>query len=87
MTAVADMFDELLFGSGFWIGFIIICAFCFGIAYKFKYAGVVSECVFFFMALLYFDELATNSNYLWGAIMCFVSMILVATRLYGDFKN
>ena len=87
MSVISTAFDELLFGSGFWIGFMIITAFALGISYRFKYSGVVFEVVLFFLALEYLEEIAVSSNHLWGAIMCFVEMLFIATRLFHDVNT
>lgn len=83
---LSDMFQEFFFGSGFWLGFLIISAFALGLSYKFKYSGVVFEIVLFFFALEYLDNLAVSSAYMWGVIGCFVEMILLSIRLYSDVQ-
>lgn len=87
LSAIAELFNELLFGSGFWIGFIIISAFSIGISYKYKYTATIFAIVLFFMALQYWDNIAVDSNYMWGAVLCFVEMLFLAIRLYSDFDK
>lgn len=81
------IFEELFFGSGFWIGFMIITAFALGISYRFKYSGVIFEVVLFFLALEYIENLSGSSTYMWGAILCFVEMIFIGTRLLHDVDS
>lgn len=85
-SEIADMINEIMFGSGFWIGFLILSAFAIGLSYRFKYTGVVFEIVLFFFAFEYIDNIAVSSSYMWGAILCFVEMILISLKLYSDVK-
>jgi hypothetical protein len=87
MTTIAEIFDELLFGSGFWIGLIFIISICIIISYRFKYSGVIFEVILFFMALEYYDNLAVDSNKMWGLILCFVTMIFIVAKMISDAKN
>lgn len=87
MTDISEIFTELLFGSGFWIGFIIISAFAIGISYKYKYTAVIFALVLFFMTLQYWDNIAVDSNFMWGAILCLIEMVFLAIRLYSDFDK
>lgn len=84
MTLIETLFEEMFFGAGFWIGFIIITAFALGISYRFKYSGVIFEVVLFFLAMEYLEKLSATSNHMWGAIMCFVEMIFIGIRLIHD---
>lgn len=86
-SAIEIVFNELFFGSGFWIGFIIITAFSIGISYRYKYSGTIFIFVLFFMAVQYYQNLSASSNYMWGVILCFVEMLFILIHLYSDFNN
>lgn len=83
-ATLQNLLNEFFFGSGFWLGFLIISAFAIGLSYKFKFSGVIFELVLFFFALEYLENIAVDSSYMWGAILCFVEMILISVKLYSD---
>ncbi|MDD5541150.1 MAG: hypothetical protein PHG61_10715 [Candidatus Marinimicrobia bacterium] len=86
-AALEEIFQELFYGSGFWLGFILITAFALGISYRYKYSGVIFEVVLFFMALEYFDNIDVSSNYMWGAILCFIEMVFIGIIVYSNVRN
>lgn len=86
-SEITQVFEVLLFGEGFWIGFILIAAFAIGLSYKYKYVGVIFEVVLFFMSLEYLENLAVSSNHLWGVILCYVLMIFLGWKLFDDAQS
>lgn len=85
-SEIAEVFEVLLYGEGFWLGFIIIMAFSIAISYRFKYTGILFEVILFLLSIEYLNELS-DGNELWGVILCYVGMILIATNLYRDVKK
>lgn len=84
MSELAEIFTVLLFGEGFWFGFVIMAAFAIGLSFKYKFVGVVFEFVMFFLALEYLDNLEGSSTHLWGAVFCFILMIFIGWKIYDD---
>jgi hypothetical protein len=84
VTPVSAIFEELLFGSGFWIGFLLIFVICIAASYRYKYSGIVCEFVLFFLAISYNENIDASSSKMWGIIFCFIGMILIGVQLYGD---
>lgn len=86
-SEIAEVFNELLFGSGFWLGLIFILAVAIGISYKYKYSGILFEVVLFFMGIEYYDNIAVDDNKMWGVILCFLGMIFLIVKMTRDFYD
>lgn len=87
MTALAQIFNELMYGSGFWLMFVVIAVICISASYRFKYSGLIFEIVMFFLAMEYNNNLLGSDSKMWGIILCFVAMIFIGLRLYGDMNR
>jgi hypothetical protein len=74
MSGIADVFTELLFGSGGIFGFIIIFVLLISMTLSTKIGGLFASVVAFVLGILYIDNLAVNSNLWWFAILTFLSI-------------
>lgn len=85
VTQAQDLFNELLFGSGGWLGLIIVMSLSFLITYKIKYASIPFSIVSFFLGLLLWDNIATNNNLMWASIVyMFMPIFLLVIALKGE---
>lgn len=78
MSGVDDAFNSLFFGSGWWIGAVIVYSICLVIAYKVRFA-----CNFMWIITLLFginclSSADSDSMAMWGfPIGFFVSLVIV----------
>lgn len=81
-----EFFEELLFGSGAWLGLMLILAIGFIVASTVKYSGLVFILIYIFMFFEYFDEMggliAVSSTFMWACIIDLVAVALMGVMFY-----
>lgn len=86
-----EFFTELFFGSGAWLGLILILAILFVVAYTVKYSSVIWILVLIFLTFEYWDqvggEISIQSSFVWAIIICFVGMALLGTMFIRDIQS
>lgn len=82
MNEIELAFHELFFGSGFWLGFLLLITICVVVSYKIKYSGVIFVVVLIFLAMEYNENLVETSYKLWSVILCFVAVLFIGTSTY-----
>ena len=86
-----EIFDELLFGSGAWIGLMLILGFMFVIAYKAKYTSVLFLLILLFLNFEYWGQIGyaidVTSNFMWSIVISYVAMVFMGLVLYHDIKH
>jgi len=87
MSEIEEVFRVLLFGEGFWLGFLIIISICLIMANKIKYSGIIFTIALFFLALEYNENIETSSNKMWGMIMCFIGVVFLIIQTAWDIKE
>jgi len=75
-----EFFQELLFGSGAWIGLILIIAIMLLVSAKTKMGGIFMCIICIFLGLEYFSNVATSSNFMWSAIIMFITGAMLALQ-------
>jgi hypothetical protein len=79
--SVAQMwFNELLFGSGAWLGLTMILTLIFIVTVINKYAGLIFMPLTIFLAIDYLTMIPTNSNFMWGAILMLVTSVVIGVQ-------
>ena len=63
------IWTELLFGEGFWLGFILIEAVLFIISTSSKLGGFFSGAMATLMFIVYYQNISSNSFEYWGMIL------------------
>jgi len=84
---ITEVFDELLFGSGAWIGLIIILAIMLPLSVKIKYSSVIWIIVMIFLEIEYFNNISRESNFMWAIIISLMAIGFFAYRIYEDVKH
>lgn len=86
MSAIDDVFNALLFGSGSWLGLIIIIAVIISVALgtRKKVGSMIFIPVTVFMAIEYLNNVSVNSKFMWSAVIMF---ILTMFLLWGSIKG
>lgn len=87
MSAIEEVFNELLFGSGAWLGLIIILVLLFGGTKANKYLGVAFIPVSLFLGIMYFDNVSTSENFMWAGVIMFISTILLVYNTSVEFRK
>lgn len=80
MSAASEIFQELLFGSGAWIGLILILSIAFLVGARNKYVNLLFIPILAFFGLLYLDNVSASVNFMWSAIFCFVGSGLLVVQ-------
>jgi hypothetical protein len=79
LSTIAEVFEELFYGSGMWLGILLILAMVIGISLKTRYSSVLMLPVCIFMGITYITN--GTGNQLWGAIIMFFSAIFLVVNL------
>jgi len=88
MNEAQEFFQELLFGSGAWLGLILIIAIMVLASAKTKIGGIPMLIIGIFVGIMYFDNVDASTNFFWsGIIMFIISPILGAYSAYRMAKN
>jgi len=86
-----EFFTELLFGSGAWIGLMLILGFMFVVAYKVKYTSVLWIFILLFLNFEYWGqiggEISITSNFMWSIIITYVAMLLMAANFIQAIRK
>jgi hypothetical protein len=82
-----EFFNELLFGSGAWMGAILISAIILLVTYRVKYSGVVFMPICIFLGMQYLNTVPANSNLMWIAILMFIMAIYSLAMLIRDVRT
>jgi hypothetical protein len=76
-SEASTWFDEMLFGTGFWLFIIIILAIVFSVVWVVPYSGAIFLPVCVFLAIEYFSKIETSSIHMWGAIMMLFASVYI----------
>jgi len=81
LSSIALVLDELFYGSGSWLGILLLLILIIGISLKEKYAGLLMLPVTVFIGLDYLSE-----NMLWHMIIMFTASAFVVLNIFrkGD---
>jgi len=70
------IWTELLFGNGFWLGFIIVEAILFIISSTSRLGGFFSGAMATLMFLVYYQNITANTFEYWGMILMGITAFL-----------
>lgn len=83
-----EFFEELLFGSGAWLGLILIIGVTFAIAYKAKYTSMLFMLILIFMGFNYLDEIGANisldNSFCWAFIIDLMGVVIMGYVFLRD---
>lgn len=77
MSGIEDVFNELLFGQGAFLGLIIIVSLILMVGALNKYARLVFMPITVLMAIMYLDNIADSSIFMWCAVIMFLCTVLL----------
>lgn len=72
MSEISIAFNELFYGSGMWLGLLLLIAIIIAVSLKAKYAGIIMFPATVFLSINYFTE-----NFMWGGILMLITGIFV----------
>lgn len=84
MAEAQEFFTELMFGSGAWLGLLLIVAIMVLVTAKTKIGGLPMLIIGIFMGIEYFNNVSVSSNFFWSAIIMFLISPLLA--LYSAYR-
>jgi hypothetical protein len=82
-----EFFNELLFGSGAWIGAIIIVSIVALTTLRAKLSGVIFMPICIFLGIEYFNKISSNSNLMWIGILMFIMAIYCLTMMIMEVQQ
>jgi len=84
----AEFFNELLFGTGAYLGAILICAIVLLVTYKVRYSGALFMPITIFLGIQYLNTVPQNSNLIWVGILMFImSIYSLGTLINGVVRH
>lgn len=81
MPEIDDAFNALMFGSGAWIGFLLIAGIIILITYRVKESSLIFMPVSAIFGVLYLRNVAVSSMFMWAAVFMFCLPIYLMVRL------
>jgi len=87
MSEIAELFTELLFGSGAWFGLILIFAIAVLVCYKVKEATIVFMIVLIFLSLEYLQHMADSSMHVWYFLISLVEVCVLGAIFFKGLKK
>lgn len=72
-----EFFTELLFGSGAFLGLLLIIGFMLMLVVLVKYSTIVLVPFAVLMIVLYLQNVSVNSNFMWSSVLMFFCIILM----------
>lgn len=82
-----EVFNELLFGSGAWIGLILVIGICLLISSRIKYSGSIFMLILIFLSFEYWGRITATSMHAWFVIICLLGVLFHGFILYGDLRK
>lgn len=77
----SELFTELLFGSGSWIGLLLILSIIFVVSFIDKRSSIIFIPLSIFMGFMYLENVSANSYFMWSAILMFITTIFLVIRV------
>lgn len=87
MSSIEQTFYELFYGSGIWLGILLLLAIVTGLSMRFKYAGLLCLPVTIFIGIDYITNSGGNQNLLWASIIMFFTSIFLVINLMRESKS
>ena len=87
MSDIAELFTELMFGEGCWLGLILIVAIITLTSAKSRIANIAFIPISVFIGILYFDNIEANNNFMWAGIIMFVVALLLGYKAISESRG
>jgi len=83
----AEFFTELLFGSGAWIGAIIIVSVIVLTTFRMRLSGAIFMPICIFLGIEYFNKVPGNSDLIWIGVLMFIMAIYCLGMLIMEARK
>ena len=80
MSEASEIFTELLFGTGAWIGAILILAILVLTAYKNRILCIFNSVISVMLSFMYFENVSGNNDLMWMAVIFLVTPLFLLFR-------
>ena len=80
MSEAAEIFRQLLFGEGAWLGLILILSLVFLVGMKNKYLNLLFIPVLGFLGIHYLANVPVSVNFMWSGILAFIGCFLLGVQ-------
>lgn len=77
-----EFFEELLYGSGAWIGLLLILGLVLVVTLKVKYSSALFVPFMIFMGLFYMDNVAENVDFIYSVFMSWATVPILLIMEY-----
>lgn len=74
-----EFFEELLFGSGGYLGLLLMVVIMLLLVVKVKYSTIFTVPFACLMVALYIGEISSSSNFMWSSVLMVFVIILMIT--------
>lgn len=82
-----EFFTELMFGSGAWVGLMLILGFSFIVAIKVRITSILWILILVLLSFEYWGqmgaEISISSNFMWSTIIVYVAVALMGYIFYS----
>jgi len=82
--AIEEIFNELFFGSGGWLGLLLLLTIIVLLGMKSKVLAVLFIPLSIFLGVTYLQNLDPSNDLMWGGILMFLATIFLTVRLAKD---
>jgi len=84
IMAIEEIFYELFFGSGGWLGLLLLLTIIVLLGMKSKVLAVLFIPLSIFLGVTYIQNVDPSNNLMWGGILMFLATIFLTVRLAKD---
>jgi len=81
MSEIQQAFTELLYGSGAWLGLILIVTIIVVTSHRNKYLALIFIPVTIFMGISYLNNVTLNSDLTWMALIMFITSTFLLIKI------
>jgi hypothetical protein len=82
-----EFFQELLFGTGAWLGALLIVSIIVIVTVKNRLSGAIFMPICIFLGIQYFNTVSASSNLMWIGILMFIMAIYCLAMLIMEVRK
>jgi hypothetical protein len=82
-----EFFQQLLFGTGAWLGAILIVSIIVIVTVKNRLSGAIFMPICIFLGIQYFNTVSSSSDLMWIGILMFIMAIYSLSMLISGIKK
>jgi len=82
-----EFFEELLFGSGSWLGLIVIIAIIVLVTAKEKFSAVIFLPITILLSIHYFQNVSPSNDFMWSGVIMLIMTIYCLVMVSWGVKE